>query len=94
MSTFIDRDKVAKLPVWAQELIRRLELANEPLIEQAVKYRREATTASERAKRLSESNEALMEILRAAGRGGSDWADMVVRTLEGYSIFRDGDKGE
>ena len=81
-------DRVDRLPVWARELIHRLEIANEPAIREAARARSDMVAAKEKAKRLSESNEALLEILRCAGRGGSDWAAAVVSTLEDYEIYQ------
>ncbi len=88
------QEKVARLPAWAREYIKALELKPEALVNEAVKLRRDNAVLTERAKRLSESNEALMEILRYAGKAGmahrvSDWAATVVATLEGYEIFRE-----
>lgn len=81
-------EKIAKLPAWVREHIKHLQLRSEPLVEEAVKAGKEAKQQRERARRLSDSNEALMEILRCAGRGGSDWAATVVSVLDGYEIFR------
>ncbi len=83
-----DRDRISKLPAWVRDLIKRLEIANEPMIEECVKLRKENTILKERAKQLGESKEALLELLRRAGQGGSYWADVVVRTLESYEIFQ------
>lgn len=83
-----DREKIAKLPVWARDLIKRLEIANEPLLDEVVKLRRENMTLAEKTRRLKDSNEALLEILAAAGRGGNKWAETIVSILEGYEIFR------
>lgn len=83
-----DDDRIAKLPVWARDMIKRLERANEPMIEEIVRLRRRNEVAEDKARNLSGANEALMEILRCAGRGGSDWAAAVVSVLEGYEIFK------
>lgn len=83
-----DRERIARLPTWARDLIKRLETANEPMANECIQLRRKNSTAQERAKSLSESNEALLELLRCAGRGGSEWAATVVKTLEGYEIFQ------
>lgn len=83
-----DREKIAKLPVWARDLIKRLEYANEPMVEEVVKSRRELAQLQAKVRSLSDANAALMEILRCAGRGGSDWAKIVVDTLDGYEIYR------
>lgn len=84
----IDREKVAKLPVWAQELIKCLETANGPLLAEAARYRKEAEFAKTRMNNYASANQALMEILQCAKKGGSDFASQVVSVLEGYEIFR------
>jgi hypothetical protein len=70
MISDIDREKIAKLPTWARNLIGRLELAGEPMLAECVKLRREHAVLAERAKSVPAANEALMEILRCASRGG------------------------
>lgn len=82
------RDKVARLPAWARNLIKRLETANEPMVEEVVKLRREAERSKEIANRYRDANHALMELLSKAGFAGLDWARAVVDTLNGYEIFR------
>jgi hypothetical protein len=87
-------EKIKKLPVWAERLILRLASFNEPMADEVVRARRELGTLQEKVRRLSESNEALLELLRCAGRGGSDYAATVVKVLEGYEIYKPLDKGE
>lgn len=82
------REKIARLPAWARDHIKRLEIRSEPAIEEAARARQALSKAEEKARRLSDSNEALMEILRCAGRGGNAWAAEVVSILENYEIFR------
>jgi hypothetical protein len=83
-----ERDKIEKLPMWARRLILQLESANEPMVDEVARSRRELGTLQDKVRRLSESNEALLELLRCAGRGGSDYATTVVNILEGYEIYR------
>lgn len=87
-------DKIARLPAWAREHIKRLEIRSEPLVEEAARARRELEEERARARRLSESNEALLELLRSAGRGSNDWAKTVVSVLESYEIFQSNNHSE
>lgn len=81
-------ERISKLPVWAQEHIKKLEYANEPLLQECVKLRKETSQAKELHLRYKAANEALIEILRAAANGGHDVARQVVDILDGYEIFR------
>ena len=66
------RGKIAKLPVWARDLIKRLEFFNEPMMEETVRLRKENAVLKEQSRRVKESNEAMTEIFRRAAEGGSD----------------------
>jgi hypothetical protein len=81
------RDKVAKLPTWARELIRRLEIANEPAVNEIVMLRQKNNQLAEQMRRVSTANEAMRELFRCASVGGSDYAKAVVDVLDGYEIF-------
>lgn len=81
-------EKIARLPVWARDHIRLLNIRAQPAIEECAKARREAETAKERCRKLSDANSALMEILSKAGQGGHDFARVVHSTLDSYEIFR------
>ena len=82
------QEKIDKLPLWVRQHIKCLEIRAKPAIEEAAKCRQRAEKAEAKAKRLSEANAALLELLSKAGQAGLDWADTVVRVLEGYEIFR------
>jgi len=87
MLTNKECEKVKKLPTWARDLIKRLEYASLPMIEEAATQRRKALIAEVKAKRLEDANSALLELLGKAGEAGLDWAKIVVSVLEGYEIF-------
>ena len=84
------QERIARLPVWAQDHIKRLHRDRQLAIEECAKLRRELGPVALKAQRMYESNEALLEILRCAGRGGSDLAKQISDTLSGYSIFQNG----
>lgn len=83
-----DRERIARLPSWARDLIKRLEYANEPMLDECAKLRRENEQLAKRTRKLNDAKSALVELLSCAGQGGSDWAATVVRTLEEYEIFQ------
>jgi hypothetical protein len=85
-------EKIARLPVWAREHIKHLQIRNEPLVQEAARCRQIAERAETKAKRLSEANAALLELLNKAGQADLDWAKTVVDVLDGYEIFRSPDK--
>ena len=80
--------KIARLPTWARDHIRRLEIRSEPAIEEAARARKALEAAQKTAIHYREANAALMELLGKAGTAGLDWAATVVSVLEGYEIFR------
>ncbi len=86
------QEKIARLPVWAREYIKRLQIAKEPLVEECVKARRDKEVFERQAKKYSAANEALIQLLRCAAKGGSDWARVVVSTLEDYEIYKSGEE--
>jgi hypothetical protein len=82
------QEKIARLPAWARAHIRHLEIRSEPAVEAAVIARRELEVAKKRLREVQSSNEALLEIIRCAGKGGLDWAKVVIDTLDSYEIYR------
>lgn len=88
------QQKIAKLPSWAREHITQLERRSAPAVEEARRQRNEAERAKDAFRNVKNSNEALLEILRCAGKGGSDWAATVVKVLEGYEIYQPNTKGQ
>ena len=81
------RGKIAKLSSWARDLIRRLEHFAEPMMEEAVRLRKENTSLKGQFQQVKESNEDMMELFRRAALGGSDYAAAVVEVLDGYEIL-------
>lgn len=84
-----DRERITKLPTWARDLIKRLERAAEPAVEQARKATRDANIQRVKCAELRDANSALIELLSVAGRNGIDWAKKIVEVLEGYCIFKE-----
>ena len=57
-------------------------------MEETARLRKEIEPLREKSRRLSASNEALLEIFKCAGNGGLDLAKQIVKILEGYEIFQ------
>lgn len=76
-----EREK--NLPRWAQELIadlrKRVSAAVDPLTREIARLRPERDTLKAR-------NEALIELLECAARGGHKTAQDIVNVLAGYSL--------
>lgn len=87
-----EREKIAKLPTWVRNLIKRLEYGIAPMVDELARNHKARYESVDKAKRLEETNLALMELIRKAGQAGLNWAKTTVDVLEGYEIFRDGDK--
>lgn len=81
------RDRIARLPAWVRHHIRFLEQRSESAVGEAARCRQKLDQERERCRRLSEQNEAMVEIFRRAATGGSDVAKTVVGVLEGYDFF-------
>lgn len=76
MMTYIspeDRQRIEHLPAWARQLIRQLELANKPMLDRCVQVERKNNGLTELSRKLKDSNEALMEILRLAANCRGDY---------------------
>jgi hypothetical protein len=89
-----ERNRVQCLPRWTQDIIKRLETATEPLVEEVAKARMEVTRLRKQCQQYKDAKDALMELLGCAGRNDIDWAAKVVETLEGYAIFKEGGNNE
>lgn len=72
------RDKVARLPAWARELIKRLEIAPEQMTDQAVAGAKKLAHMEEQYKKLKCRCDIMHELLTCAARGGHDTAKAYV----------------
>lgn len=88
------QSKIEKLPTWARQHIKELEKrANEnPMREERNDLHRRNEELRKKVRKLEESNEAILEILRKAGEwsDGSDIARKIVGVLDGYEIYKNG----
>ena len=81
------QERIARLPAWAREHIKRLHGLPQALADEAANLRRKVTSLEERNRKLSDQVEAMTEMFRYAALGGSKAAKTIVSTLEGYEIF-------
>ncbi len=88
-------EKIARLPMWARDHIKRLAALAEPNNVQFTSLERRLTSANEKIKRLENRVEAMTEIFACAGRGGSETAQAYVnRIVDGYIAPDETPEGE
>lgn len=72
------REKIAKLPTWAREVIKKLEEDAAPNHAELTRLRRELGNERQRYQRLEGRANAMQEILTCAARGGHETAQAYV----------------
>ena len=80
------RDKVARLPAWARELIEELEHRSEPALERATKAEKSVANLQERNHKLENRIEAMVEMFKCAAKGENEIAKAVMRIVEDYIL--------
>lgn len=79
-------EKVKKLPLWARDFIRELEIRASPQTEEMVRLRKEV----ERMKRINGEQsgriEAMVHMFQCAAKGGNEIAAAVQRIVEDYIV--------
>lgn len=87
MSELTLKEKIARLPAWARDYVRRLEAQAEPNNSELRRLRQLTEQAETRCKQIRERMEAMTEIFRCAAQGGSEVAKAYVeKMLEEYNI--------
>lgn len=89
----IDR-RISILPKWAQAHIRNLEGASQPDREEIRDLRRKLQGALDNRQRLRDSLDAILEIIRCAAAGGSQYAKTMIDVLDAYDLHRTGEESE
>jgi len=80
------REKVAKLPTWARELIDRLEKQFKEANEEPTRLRRKISHLEGQIRKLQERIDGMEAILTCAARGGHETAQAYVeRIMNEYS---------
>ena len=82
----MDAEKLAKLPVWAKEHIRQLELMAEPNTQGIIKLRKKVEHLEKAMRRMSVQAEAMVAMFRCAAKGGNEVAAAVQRIVEDFLV--------
>ena len=82
----MDDPRIAKLPVWARELIHRLQTANEPAVEEIVKLRKEVEQLKKADRKKQDRIDAMVEMFQCAAKGGNEVATAVQRIVEDWIV--------
>ncbi len=84
-------EKIAKLPAWARDRIKALELKADPNNEELRRLRKEATEQKRLRDRCEAQCEAMIEIMKSASVGGHELASQLIeRVLDTWTMDRNG----
>ncbi len=78
------KEKTAKLPVWARDRIRYLEIQAEPFTAEIVRLRRENESIKSMNRRLKDRVDAMVEMFSCAAKGESEIAKAVMKIIDDY----------
>ncbi len=82
-------EKIARLPVWARDLIKQLTARAEPNFAEMVYMRNRLKVMEEHARKQSARCEAMVAIMQAAAQGGHEMAKAFVeRTLDDWGLTK------
>ncbi len=79
-------EKILRLPRWAQEHIRRLEIRSEPAMEEASRSRRKVGELETIVRRQKDRIEAMVAMFQCAAKGGNEIAQAVKSIVEDYIV--------
>jgi predicted nucleic acid-binding Zn-ribbon protein len=80
-------ERVAKLPAWAREHIKHLEVQGEPAAEEIVRLRREIERLKAVVRRQEDRINAMHEMFQCAAKGGNEVAQAVQKIVEDWIVF-------
>ena len=80
------KDKVAKLPAWAQQLIKRLETANEPAANEVWMLRQKVEQLNLANRNKQNRIEAMVMFFQCAAKGENEVAKAVKSIVEDFLI--------
>lgn len=80
------KEKVARLPAWARELINALELRPQSLVHETGQLRKEVERLRAVNRQLSDRIDAMVEMFQCAAKGGNEIAQAVQRIVEDYTV--------
>jgi len=84
MSTEEMQEKIRRLPAWAREHIKHLEVHAEPNVDEIVQLRRKVEVLQKQNRVLVDRVEAMVHIFQCAATGGSEIATAVRGIVEDF----------
>lgn len=80
-------ERVAKLPTWAREHIKRLEIQGEPAAKEISLLRREVERLKAVVLQQADRINAMHEMFQCAAKGGNEVAQAVQKIVEDWIVF-------
>jgi len=80
------KEKIAKLPVWARDYIKTLQIRSEPNVEEIIRSRKEVQKLAELNRILQDRISAMVAMFQCAAKGGNEVAAAVQRIVEEYIV--------
>lgn len=77
-------EKIAKLPSWARQHIKTLELQAQPNMEELSRLRKEVEKQQAINRRQADRIEAMVQMFQCAAKGGNEVAIAVQKIVEDY----------
>lgn len=80
------QEKIARLPAWAREHMKRLEIQAQPNIDELVRLRGKVAQLEKVNRHLEDKVSAMIEIFQCAAKGGSEIATEVKKIVDAWVI--------
>jgi FtsZ-binding cell division protein ZapB len=77
-------EKVRKLPLWAREYVRELQIRAEPNAEEITRLRRENERLKAIVRGQQDRIDAMLAMFQCAAKGGNEVAQAVQKIVEDY----------
>lgn len=77
-------EKCRKLPLWAREFVREMEIRASPQTEEIVRLHQEVERLKKRERQQSDRIQAMVEMFQCAAKGGNEVATAVQKIVEDY----------
>jgi|SRR6185312_7744176 len=87
-------EKIKKLPLWAREHIRELQIRSDPQTEEIVRLRRQVERLMGINRRQKEREEAMVAMFQCAAKGGNEVAAAVQKIVEDWITYDLEEKGK
>lgn len=81
------QEKIARLPAWAREYIKRLEVQANPINSEMCRLQQKVDQMEKRCRVMSDRMAAMTDIFESAARGGNETAQAYVnRVIDEYTV--------